>query len=79
MLFQESIDLLGAPQVVVDLARLCLAYCRELDYSNVSICPSYPSIKNNILFSELNFVESMVLLKTFTANPQASFKSHSSL
>jgi hypothetical protein len=32
-----------------------------------------------ILFSLLNFVESIVLLKTLTANSQASFSEHSSL
>lgn len=32
-----------------------------------------------ILFSLLSFVESIVLLKTFTASPQASLRLHSSL
>lgn len=37
------------------------------------------SVVRNLLFSLLNLVESMVLLNTFTASPQASFRSHSSL
>jgi hypothetical protein len=31
MLLQQGVDLICTPEVVVDLARLGLSYCRKLD------------------------------------------------
>lgn len=80
MLLQQSCNLVGTPESVVNLAVLGLSYGRELDYNqvrNVQILRLL--LESNLLFSLLNFVESIVLLRTLTAMPHASFKVQSSL
>jgi hypothetical protein len=43
MLLQQGIDLIRAPEVVVDLAGLCLSYRRKLNYalSAIVTCAIY--------------------------------------
>lgn len=78
MLLQQGIDLVGSPEVVVDVPGLRPANGRELNYANVSSLPR-PGSGRYGLFSLLSLVESIVLLSTLTASPQASFRSQSSL
>jgi hypothetical protein len=77
MLLQQGVNLIRAPQMVVDLARLGLSYRRKLDCAKLVTSTCYEA--GDVLFSLLSLVESMVLLRTLTASPQASFRSQSSL
>lgn len=79
MLLEKSVDLLGTPEVVVDGAFLCSANRGELDWEYISGATGNTESRQNVLFSLLRFVESIVLLKTLTAKPQASLNEHSSL
>jgi hypothetical protein len=79
MLLEESINLVGAPEMMINLARLGFSYRCELDCGRLAGMSGMVRLHRNILFSLLNLVESIVLLKTLTASPHASLRSHSSL
>jgi hypothetical protein len=82
MLFQQRGDLIGPPKVVVNLPVLSLSHGCEFNCRKQRISITEPHVTESgfyLLFSLLNFVESIVLLRTFTASAQASLRSHSSL
>jgi hypothetical protein len=89
VLFEKGRNFIPRPQMVIYHALLRLPDRGKFNYTvpelakgnqrrQVDKSPKYEQA-DDLLFSLLSFVESMVLLRTLAAIPQASFKSQSSL